>query len=381
MTQRSMKPVESLVIKVGSGVLVRDGVRFDRGTFCRLVETLAALVEKGYKLTLVSSGAVALGRGKLHEAKPDRRKSLPKLQALAAVGQTTLMQLYDSEFAHYGLHCGQILLTREDTDNRTRYLNARRTLRTLWALGTVPIINENDSIATEEIRLGDNDMLAARVACMLAADLLVIFSDVDAVYSSNPKTDPAAQRFDMIAAMDPRLDAVAAPSQDKKGVGTGGMFTKLEAARVAARRGIPSLIMSGKQPNRLVDALSGDEVGTLLLAQDSPQSSRKVWIDSLKLHGRLYCDEGAVMAVIVHGKSLLPSGVSKVEGRFDEGDAIELCDPAGNVFGRGLALYPAADLRQIAGEQSSRIEDVLGYHVSDAVVHRDDMVFSNPPSE
>ena len=193
-TREELAQARQLVIKIGSGVLVRDGVRFDRGTFCRIVELIAGMLESGYQIALVSSGAVALGRGRLRQAKPDRERSLPLLQGLAAVGQTILMQHYDSEFAHYQRTCGQVLLTREDTDDRARYLNSRRTLRTLQQLGVIPIINENDTITTDEIRLGDNDQLAARVACLLDADLLVIFSDVDGFYTGDPNRDPPTAR-------------------------------------------------------------------------------------------------------------------------------------------------------------------------------------------
>ncbi len=368
--------VQSIVIKIGSGVLVRDGTRFDRGTFCRIVEIVAGLVESGRQVAIVSSGAVALGRGRMGQEKPDRQRSLPKLQALAAIGQSILMQHYENELAHYNLCCGQILLTRQDTDNRTRYLNARRTLRTLWDLGAVPIINENDTITTDEIRLGDNDNLAARVATLLQVDLLAIYSDVDAIFEQNPKLNPDARPIDTIDAHAPHLDHVA--SDTATSVGTGGMLTKIEAARIAAKRGIPTLITSGKDPNALLRALKGSRDGTLLLPSNSPHSSRKAWIAALKAQGRLICDPGAVGAVRDQGRSLLPSGVTDVQGKFDEGEALELCTADGQVFAHGLAAYPASDMRRIAGVQSSNIESILGYHASDALIHRDDLVLSEP---
>ncbi len=372
-----------IVIKIGSGVLVRRGTRFDRGTFCRIVEQVAHLVESGLQVALVSSGAVALGLGRVGGERPDRHRELPRLQAMAAIGQTTLMQVYDTEFYHYDLRCGQILLTREDLDNRTRYLNARQTLRALWELGAVPIINENDTIATEEIQFGDNDQLAARVACLVSADLLFILSDVDALYTCDPRLDPAAHRIALVHATDPQLDDyVSDTTRRLSGVGTGGMTTKLEAARIAGRRGIPTIILSGKHPERIHAALQGEDIGTMLIPAQTQQTSRKAWIDSLRVRGQVRCDKGAVDAIRNHGKSLLPSGIVQVEGRFVEGDAIELCDANGKPFARGLAIYPAVDVLRIYGVQSGSIENILGYRLSDAIVHRDDLVIlSDPYSE
>lgn len=367
-----------LVIKIGSGVLVRGGVRFDRGTFCRVVEQVAALVESGRHVAVVSSGAVALGRGRLGGlAKPDRQRSLPLLQAMAAVGQTTLMQLYDTELSHYGLRCGQLLLTRDDLDDRGRYLNARHTLRALWELGAVPVINENDTVATDEIRVGDNDGLAARVASLIEADLLVILSDIDALYTANPRVDPEARPYDVVAAEDPALDACVSDTHDARGgVGTGGMVTKLEAARIAARRAIPTLVMLGKAPERLPAALAGEQVGTLFVPSVARRKSgRKAWIGTLRTHGRVLCDAGAERAVRERGTSLLPSGVVAVEGRFEAGEAVALCSAeSGQEFARGLVAYRAADVERIAGARSAQIESLLGYHVADEVVHRDDLL-------
>ena len=370
-----MSDVKTLVLKVGSGVLVRDGVHLDRGTFCRLVEQITHLMEAGIQVALVSSGAVALGRGRMGVERPDRQ-SLPKLQALAAIGQTALMQLYDSEFAHYQRRCGQVLLTRDDLDDRTRYHNARRTLRAIWGLGALPIINENDTISTDEIRFGDNDHLAARVACLLEADLLVILSDVEGVFTADPSLNPDAKRIERVIASDQSLDGFVSDTKDQlEGVGTGGMVTKIGAARIAALRGIPTVIMSGKLPERLPELMTGASVGTYLVPASSRQSSRRSWVQSLKVRGRLHCDEGAAEALKRRGKSLLPSGLVEIEGRFDEGEAVEICTIEGTAFAKGLATYPAAALRRIKGVQSNQIGTILGYHTSDVVVHRDDMVF------
>ena len=378
---------QTLVVKVGSGVLSRIGGDLDRRTFCRLVAELSAIVHGGRRVALVSSGAVALGRARLGETKPDRERELPKLQALAAVGQTRLMHLYESEFAHYGLNCGQVLLTREGLDDRGRYLNARRTLRTLWELGCIPIINENDTVACHELRFGDNDRLASRVACLLDVDLLVICSDVDALYTSNPHVDPDATPLDVVSASDPVLDSFVSDTLDTiDGVGTGGMITKLGAARIAARRAIPTVVMNGKAPDLLPRLFEGERIGTLFSPDEQlHQQSRKAWISDLLVRGHLICDDGARDAVASRGKSLLPSGLKRIEGRFLEGDAVELRDASGQAFARGLAAYPDADMRRIIGCRSDEISKILGYRSTASVVHRDDLVLLNaepsaPPS-
>lgn len=374
--RQQLTQAHSVVIKIGSGVLVREGTRFDRGTFCRLVEQLAALATSGRRLTIVSSGAVALGRGRLgHTERPDRERNLARLQALAAVGQSSLMQLYESELAHYALLCGQVLLTRSDLDNRTRYLNARHTLRELALLNVIPIINENDTVTVDELRFGDNDALAARVACLLEADLLVILSDVDAVYTANPRLHPNALPIREIASNDPTLEAVAGGTTDHHGVGTGGMITKLEAARIAARLNIPTVITSGKATHDIPRVFAGhDDVGTLIIPAGERQSGRKAWIETLLPLGRLYCDEGAVAALTQRGKSLLPSGLTRVEGDFREGDPVDLCDLHGGPFARGLAAYNHQDMSRIVGAQSEDIVDILGFCTTKAAIHRDDMV-------
>jgi glutamate 5-kinase len=375
-TRQDLPQAKSIVVKIGSGVLVRDGVQLDRGTFCRLVEQIAGLITLGYTVTVVSSGAVALGRSKLNVPKPDRASALPRLQALAAVGQTRLMQLYETEFEHYGLRVGQVLFNRDDLDNRTRYLNARRTLRELNKMGCIPIINENDTVTNDEIRFGDNDHLAARVASLLDVDLFIILSDIDALYTANPRVNPDATPIDTIAAEDPSLLEMATDTHDLgSGVGTGGMITKIRAAQIAARTQIPTIITSGKHPERLPLLLSGAAgIGTLLTPPDTRQPGRKVWLERLRPHGSLRCDEGACLAVRDRGKSLLPGGIITVDGNFIEGDAVEITDAEGVPFAIGLAAYPAADLRRIAGHHTDDIHNILGYRTTAAAIHRNDMV-------
>jgi glutamate 5-kinase len=369
---RNIENYQTLVIKVGSAVLTNAcNASLDRGNFCRLVEMLARLRAEHKRVVLVTSGAVALGRSLMGMEKPDRRRSLPKLQALAAIGQSLLMQYYENEFRHYGQKVAQILLTRDDLEHRTRFANAKRTLATLLELGVVPIINENDSITTDEIRFGDNDALAARVAIMVRADLLVVLSDIDAIYTADPKVEPEAKPIYECKAMDESLDSYI--GQTKSSVGSGGMLTKLEAARMAALSGISTIILNGKNPDNLRSGLNL-KAGTMLMACEQAQRQHKLWLLSLNPHGRLFCDDGAYCAVYRQGKSLLPKGILRVEGNFSEGEAVELCGEDGKAFARGITHYSDADINCIKGQHSSEIHRIIGYHVSDTVVHRDDLV-------
>ena len=362
-----------VVLKIGSAVLTRSSDKsLDRGVFCRIVEMVAKLRASGRDVVIVTSGAVALGRGVIGCERPDRQKSLPMLQALAAIGQSLLMGDYERELGYYNLRCAQLLLTRADLEDRTRYTNAQRTLETLIKMGVVPIINENDAVTCAQIRFGDNDTLSARVAVLCKADLLILMSDIDAMYTGNPKTNPDAERIDTIDAFDPRLEEYA---QDSSGdVGTGGMITKIAAARMAARMGIATLILEGKRPKLVPQAIDGAKVGTLLYSSEHCQTSHKAWLESLSTKGRIVCDDGARRAITTQGSSLLPKGILSIDGHFDEGEAVELADPDGHVFAKGLPQYADSDIRRIAGHHSDEIESILGIHVSDAVVHRNDLV-------
>ncbi len=366
-----------IVLKIGSAVLTQAGDKsLDRGVFCRLIEMVAQLRKEGRDVIIVSSGAVALGRSLTGCERPDREKSLPTLQALAAIGQSLLMNYYEEELKYYGLRCAQLLLTRADLEDRTRFLNAKGTFEALIEMGVVPIVNENDAVSCDQIRFGDNDTLSARVAVLCQADLLIIMSDIDAVYTGNPKVNPDAERISEIDAFDSRLDAYA---EDSSGdVGTGGMITKISAARMAARMGISTLILQGKRPKFVLDVLAGDNLGTLLYASERRQTLHKVWLESLMVKGRIICDEGAKHVISSQRRSLLPKGVVGVEGKFQEGEAVELADKEGHVFGKGLVRYDDADVRKIAGHHSSEIESILGFYMSDVIVHRDDLVLSQP---
>ncbi len=360
-----------VVIKVGSRVLVGNGPgTIDRGIFAPLVQEIAAHATDR-KLVVVSSGAVALGRGKL--AKSKNEASLARLQALAALGQSALMQLYEHEFAFHNHLVGQILLTQADIDDRRRFINARHTLKMLTEeMGAIPIVNENDTVANDEIRLGDNDRLAALVALLFEADLLVVLSDVEGLYSSNPATDPNATLLDEVKADDPALDGLVWKSPT--GPGRGGMATKIEAARMAARAGVPTVVAAGRTIGHLSRVLSGEQVGTLFVPADSGISARRLWLlHGVNSAGTIVVDDGAARALQSGGKSLLPSGIIRVDGKFGEGAAIEITH-ADRVIARGLSSYASADIARIAGRQSADIASILGFKNFNSVVHCDDMV-------
>jgi len=360
------------VVKIGSAVLLRDLRHVDRATFVSLVAQIASLVEGGRRVTVVSSGAVALGRQQFASAAPDGPVELPRLQALAALGQARLIQMYDRELAEYGLRAAQILLGRADLDQRSSFLNARLTLEAVHRLGAVPVVNENDSVATEELRFGDNDELAAMTCGIVQADLLVILSDVPGLLEVTNTGFGA--RIPVLTADDPRLDALAGPS--KSGFGRGGMISKVTAARRATRFGCPTVIAPGKQTGVLDAVAAGEDIGTLITPSAADALvGRKVWLGAGALPaGRLQCDEGAVRAVTERGASLLPSGIRTVDGEFGEGAVVELLRGDGTPFARGICTYSAADIRRIAGHKSDEIAQVLGYKVLDAVVHRDNLV-------
>lgn len=361
---------EHVVVKIGSAVLLRDGQRVDRTTFVNLVAELSALMESGRRVTVVSSGAVALGRQRVGGL-PAPSVELPRLQALAALGQSRLIQMYDREFAEYDRQVAQILLGRADLDQRTSFLNARLTLDAVHRLGAVPIVNENDTVATEELRFGDNDELAAATCGIVQADLLIILSDVDGVLQRHG--DELGARISEIAADDPLLEEAAGPSTS--GFGRGGMISKVRAARLAGRFGASTIVAPGKRPGVLAEVMSSADVGTLITPGASHIQGRKVWLGAGAISsGRLVCDSGARRAVVERGASLLPSGIRAVVGDFAEGAVVELVDGKDEVFARGIATYSAEDTRRIAGKNSDEIADVLGFKILDSAVHRDNLV-------
>ena len=356
-----------LVVKIGSALLVdrESGLRGDwlRGLALDVAEARA----RGTDVILVSSGSIALGRGVL--ALPWGALALEQSQAAAAVGQIRLARAYEEALAPLGVTTAQVLVTLEDTEDRRRYLNSRATMETLLSLGVVPIVNENDTVATDEIRFGDNDRLAAQIAVTVAADQLVLLSDVDGFYSANPKEDPAARRFELVERITPEIEAMA--GDPVSGLSKGGMKTKLMAARTAVAGGCAMAITEGSVA-RPLSALAAGAACTWFLPEGDPQAARKRWIAAMKPRGEVMLDAGAV-AALAQGRSLLPAGVTAVTGSFGRGEPVALVAPGGAVLGKGLIRYTAAEARAIAGHRSGEIEAILGYPGRAALVHRDDM--------
>jgi glutamate 5-kinase len=371
---RRLVRARRVVVKVGSSLLV-DGAsgRLNRSWLESLAADVAALRSRGQDVVIVSSGAIALGRR--HLGLPAGRLRLEESQAAAAVGQIRLAHAWKDLLEAHGIAVAQVLLTFGDTEQRRRYLNARSTLNTLLALGAVPVINENDTVATAEIRYGDNDRLAARVAQMLAADCAVLLSDVPGLFTADPARDPDAR---LVAEVDEITAGIAAmaggPGSE---VGSGGMATKVEAARIAVSAGCHLCIASGKVPHPLAAIEQGGPC-TWFVAHEQPVAVRKQWIaGTLKAAGDLVIDAGACSA-LGRGKSLLPAGVVAVSGRFDRGDAVRIVGPDGQEVARGLSAYSSEDVRRILGRRSAEIEQLLGYRGRDEVVHRDDLVVLRP---
>ncbi len=357
-----------LVVKIGSALLVDRVTGALRGDWlASLAQDVAWLKGQGTDVVLVSSGSIALGREVLGLG----RGPLPleQSQAAAAVGQIRLARAYEEVLAPHNITTAQVLVTLEDSANRRRYLNSRATLETLISLGAVPIVNENDTVATDEIRFGDNDRLAAQIAVTVGADQLILLSDVDGFYSANPADDPAATRFPVIDRITPEIEAMAGDAGS--GLSKGGMKTKLMAAKTAVSAGCAMAITEGSVLRPLL-ALSQGANATWFTAQTDPQAARKGWIAAMKPIGTVTLDAGAVTA-LSRGKSLLPAGITAVSGTFDRGDAIALLGPDGAVIGSGLSRYNALEAVRIKGHQSSEIEALLGYPGRAALIHRDDM--------
>ncbi len=372
---RSADPLASarrLVVKIGSALLVEEkSGAIRRAWLDALGDDVAALRGGGREVILVSSGAIAVGRR--HLGLSGGTLKLEEKQAAAATGQIRLAHAYQETLARHAITVAQILLTLDDTEERRRHLNARSTLATLLRLGTVPVINENDTVATSEIRFGDNDRLAARVAAMISADTLVLLSDIDGLYTADPRRDAGAQFIPEIREITPAIEAMA--GEAPPGYSSGGMVTKLAAARIAMGAGCRMAIADGRRRNPLAALAEGARCSWFLPAA-GPLTARKAWIaGSLKPIGTLAVDEGA-LAALKAGKSLLPAGVVAVEGRFERGDAVRVTDRAGREVARGLCAYSAADSRAIKGHKSREIEGILGYRGRDEMVHRDDLVLS-----
>jgi glutamate 5-kinase len=372
-SQAAFEGARRIVFKVGSALLVdAETGAANRAWLEAFCADAAALRVAGKQVVVVSSGAVALGRRRLGLV--GRKTTLPEKQAAAAAGQSLLMHAWEEAFEPHGIGVAQILLTRDDTETRRRWLNARATTETLMGLGVVPVVNENDTVVTEEIRYGDNDRLAARVAQMAGADLLVLLSDIDGLYTGDPRKNPKAQHIPLVGEITPEIAAMAEGANATAGVGTGGMATKIAAARIARAAGCATLITLGSRPHPLA-AIAAGEKATLIEAGASPAAAYKAWIaGSLAPQGWVTIDAGAAKA-LVSGKSLLAAGVRAIEGPFDKGDAVRVRDETGREVARGLVRYDSADAHRIAGLRSDAIEAELGF-TEGPMIHADDLAVS-----
>ena len=360
-----------LVVKVGSSLVTNSGAGLDHEAIATWAAQIAALKAMGREVVLVSSGAIAEGMQRLGWKK--RPSAVHELQAAAAVGQMGLVQVYETCFRKHGLHTAQILLTHDDLADRKRYLNARSTLRTLLELNTIPIINENDTVVTEEIRFGDNDTLGALVTNLIDADALVILTDQTGLYSADPRKDPSATLVGEARAGDPALEAMAGGAGSD--IGRGGMLTKILAAKRAARSGAHTVIAWGREPDVLIRLAQGEAIGTQLIAGEMKTVARKQWLaDHLQVGGKLTLDDGAVNALRKEGKSLLPIGVTAISGDFERGEVVTCLDAKGHEIARGLVNYSAQETRQILRHASTEIESVLGYVDEPELIHRDNLV-------
>jgi glutamate 5-kinase len=371
ISRKSLSGTRLWVVKIGSALLTAEGQGLDREALAGWVSQMADWLEHGNQLVLVSSGAVAEGMCRMGWNK--RPDTLHELQAAAAIGQMGLVQAWESCFKQRGLHTAQVLVTHDDLSNRRRYLNARSTLQTLLSLGVVPVVNENDVVANEELRFGDNDTLAALVANLIEADLLVLLTDQKGLFDADPRTSPDASLIEHARVDDSRLDVFAGDTSG--GLGSGGMQTKLRAARLAARSGTATIIASGKEEDALRGIAGGKQLGTLLVPAQEPDAARKRWLAAqLQALGTLVLDDGAVKVLRESGSSLLAVGVTAVEGRFSRGEMVVCVNAAGQEIARGLVNYSADETRRLAGKPSGEFEDILGYVDEKELIHRDNLV-------
>lgn len=367
----TLQAARRIVVKVGTSTLTHSTGKLNINLMEMLVRQLADLRNQNREVVLVTSGAVGVGLGRLGLS--ERPATIVQRQALAAIGQGLLMQVYEKLFAEYGQTVAQILLTRSDISDRKRYLNARNTILALLNYQVIPIINENDTVATEELKIGQNDALSALVAGLIEADLLVLLSDIDGLYTADPKKDKNAKLIPLVSEITPEILSMASGSGTL--FGTGGMITKLEAARMATAAGTSMVLMNGSEPSRIQLIFTGKPVGTVFLSSPTVVSSRKRWIAyGPQVVGELVIDSGAEQALIKQGKSLLPSGIIKINGNFEEGDLVKIVNTERIELGRGLTNYGSEQLQKIIGKKCAEIEKLLGFKTADEVVHRDNLV-------
>lgn len=367
---------QTLVIKIGTSSLTQpQSGQLAIATIARLVEVLSELRREGHDVVLVSSGAVGVGRSRL--GLTERPRTMSMKQAVAAVGQGRLMRIYDDFFTTLDQPIAQVLITRSDLVQRSRYVNAYRTFRQLLKLGVIPIVNENDTLAVEELKFGDNDTLSAMVASLIEADWLFLLTDVDRLYSADPRSNPDAEPIVQVDDID-QLESMQLEVGDRGSTwGTGGMVTKIAAAKIATRAGVRTVIMEGRSPINIQKILQGESIGTRFEPEPQPFNARKRWIaHGLVPAGRLYLDAGAVNAILKGGKSLLAAGITELEGEFQTQDAVQLCNLAGREIARGIVNYSSHELQQIRGHHSDDIFHILGYVGAETIVHRDNLVLS-----
>ena len=363
--------VSRVIIKIGSSVLTDKGGSLSESVFEKLSEQISGICDKNIEVIVVSSGAIASGMKKLGLS--ERPTEISMKQAIAAAGQSTLIWHYERAFAAFNKNVAQILLTLDGLSDRKRFLNARKTLSTVLSMGIIPIVNENDTVAVEEIMLGDNDNLAAHITSLIEADLLIMLTDIEGLYNKDPRANKDAELISLIDRIGEEIENTAGDTVGKTTVG--GMRTKIEAAKRAAAYGVPTIIANGNNGATLEKIFAGEEVGTLFLPSEQSLSGRKHWIAfTLKSAGEIVIDAGATRAITSSGKSLLPSGIKDVKGAFGVGDAITCVDENGNHIARGLTSYSSQDIKKIKGSKTSDVEGILGYKYSDEVIHRDDLV-------
>lgn len=368
--QALVSNAQKIVVKVGTSTLTHKNGKLNLEQIEKLVRQLSDLRNQGKDVVLVSSGAIGAGMGKLNLE--ERPKTIPEKQAVAAVGQGILLHIYEKFFSEYGQATAQLLLTKADLEHRQRFLNARNTLLTLLKLGVIPIVNENDTVAFEEIKFGDNDTLAALVGTLIDADLVILLTDIDGFYDGDPRKNPDAKRISVVEVIDESIEGLAGNVGSK--FGSGGMVTKISAASITVNAGIPMMIAHGAEDRILRRLTEGEDIGTLFLPVEMKPHLRKKWIAfGSHVDGKLIVDDGAKDALVHKGKSLLPSGIVSVEGNFVAGDVVGITDLHGKEFARGICNYSGAELQKIKGQKSKDICPILGYKDFDEAIHRDNL--------
>jgi len=371
--KRRFNSLKRIVVKVGSSSVAYATGKLNLFQIESLVRQLCDLHNQGKEVLLVTSGAIGTGAGKLGLA--GRPRTIPGKQAAAAVGQGILMHIYEKFFSEYGVTSGQVLLTREDFSDRRRFLNARNALHALLQFGVIPVINENDTVAVDEIKLGENDTLSALVASLVDAELLILLSDIDGLFTSDPRKDPGARFIQEVKEINQEIESLAGGVGSK--MGTGGMATKIQAAKIAAHSGVFTVIASSGEKDIIRRIIAGEQVGTVFWPLANKLENKKQWIAySSAVYGKIFVDEGASMALVKQGKSLLPSGVTGVEGTFEMGNTVSIVGPDGQEIGRGITYYSSAEIGQIKGSQTRDIARVLGHKDYDEVVHRNNLVLN-----